>query len=60
MSRLIASAFQNGGTVSKNNRKRYVHQVPVETLNAIEALCLDRIAARANPPDEIDPDQPSG
>lgn len=52
LSHLVAAAFHNGGAVSKNNRKKYIDRVPVETLDAIEALCLDRIAARVGPPEK--------
>ncbi|MDR7149819.1 hypothetical protein J2W49_001774 [Hydrogenophaga palleronii] len=52
LSHLVAAAFHNGGVVSKNIRKKYIHRVPVETLDAIEARCLNRMAARASPPDD--------
>jgi len=46
LSHLVAAALHNGGTVSKNNRKKYIDRVPTETLDAIEALCLSLVEGR--------------
>ena len=37
LSQLITMIYQNGGVLSKNRRKQFVHQVPAEALDYIEA-----------------------
>ncbi len=43
LSHLVVAALKNDGRVSKNNRKKYLHRVADETLDAIEAICMDRV-----------------
>lgn len=65
LSHLISAALKNGGVVSKNNRKKYVHQVQAVTLDAIEALCTTRLAEKNESSIEGEagaqqPDRPKG
>ncbi len=58
LSNLVAAALKNNGIVSENNRKKYVYQVQAETLDAIQSLCTNKIAARGTSEAETAAEEP--